>query len=196
MRLRKSPTALTTTGRIVSFCPSLSGLSETRVELLAIDPEIHQIDWVDDRLLVTDTRNNRILEYERQGKALRLAREAMPLGKLADGSNSENYAHINSVFGCEGKLVLVCHNQTFKTGRPSELIELDRDLKLVSREKMEARCAHNFIASGADSFVCDSMGKRLLKNGNGRRDCRYFAWNGESGQLLAFRRIGGRNQQA
>jgi hypothetical protein len=56
-----------------------------------------------------------------------------------------NYAHINSVL-CDGETTfLMFHNQTTATGKKSELVRLDRELRVSGRRRLEAGCAHNVV---------------------------------------------------
>lgn len=147
-----------TYGRLLSFRILNNTLSDLREELRAIPPEIHQIDWLGDALLMTDTSNNRLTSYEIRNGKLTRPRHYYPAGRLKNGRQSDNYRHINSVYCDNTRILVVCHNDTRRTGRPSEIMILNHAFQVQTTIVLEGGCAHNVIPF-RDSFIyCDSLG--------------------------------------
>lgn len=147
-----------TYGRLLSFQILNNTLSDLREELRAIPPEIHQIDWLGDALLTTDTSNNRLTSYEFRNGKLTRPRHYYPAGRLKNGRQSDNYRHINSVYCDNTRIFVVCHNDTRRTGRPSEIMILNHAFQVQTTIVLEGGCAHNVIPF-RDSFIyCDSLG--------------------------------------
>jgi hypothetical protein len=123
-----------------------------------LSPGCHQIDYVDGRLLVADTYNNRILAMDLQtGRT----DAYYPLGSLADGRRSPNYAHMNSIYKHDDRFHVICHNESAKTGKPSELLVLTPDFEVVDRIELPSRSAHNIAAYRGTLYHCDSLGNGL-----------------------------------
>ena len=71
-----------TRGRLISFSNDTGdgrGFTDCRVLLRGLSYGCHQIDWIHNRLYITDTHNNRIIEFEPKTKLLR---SYYPLGSL------------------------------------------------------------------------------------------------------------------
>jgi hypothetical protein len=124
---------------------------------------VHQIDIVDDRLLVLDSYRNEIVVLDRRG---RVQRRLHPLGRLRSGRDSENYAHLNSVQAVGDRVYVLAHNETYKTGRRSEILVLDRE-RLTVRDRIPdvAGCGHNVVARDGLFLVCDSLGGTVTNHG-------------------------------
>ncbi|WP_256762420.1 hypothetical protein [Cohnella sp. WQ 127256] len=123
---------------------------------------IHQIDMIDDSLFMTDTPNNRIIEWSFQKESWF---EYYPLGKLSEQEASPNYGHMNSIYKHKGSTYIVCHNQTAKTGRPSEIIKVDDQFQVMDRIVTDSSCAHNLIVHQGIRYHCDSMNQSLKADG-------------------------------
>jgi hypothetical protein len=153
-------------GQILSFVMRDGRPVDLKMELHDIDPEVHQIDFFDDCLYIADTANNRLSRHATlpNGK-LGPPEMAYPNGRLAQGKQSPNYVHLNSVFCDGGHVYLVYHNQTQRTGKKSEIVILDRQLRLIERIDIPASCAHNIVVRGQNRWYCDSQGGALLRDG-------------------------------
>jgi hypothetical protein len=126
---------------------------------------VHQIEFRPDELVVADTYHNRIVLLDAvPGRAggywRRHARYIYPDGPLAGGRSSSNYAHFNSIALLEdGGLAVLAHNETTKTGRRSELLQLDGALNVVGRSDTGSSNAHNvYLGPGWNFLTCDSAG--------------------------------------
>lgn len=104
---------------------------------------VHQVRARGDDLLVADTYRNRLLLFSvtellaqggrscRASRAVRTA--AYPAGRLSQGQRSPNYRHFNSLLpGPDGSWQVMAHNDTRKTGRPSQIYTLDRELNVLT----------------------------------------------------------------
>jgi hypothetical protein len=125
----------------------------------------HQIDFLQERLYVTRTYRNEIVVF---GPDFSLEQRIYPRGSLADGRKSPNYAHLNSVFAdSEGQIYVLAHNESQKTGKPSEIMvfddgDLENQVDMISPMGM---CAHNIVIHDDVFLVCDSLGGKLLNHG-------------------------------
>jgi hypothetical protein len=151
-------------GSIYRFALDAGRVSVSRRVFSGLSRGVHQIDVVDDRLLVCDSYRNELVVLDRRG---RLRRRIHPLGRLRSGRASTNYAHLNSVHAVEDRVYVLAHNETYKTGRRSEILVLDRE-DLTVREHIAdvGGCAHNVVARDGLFLVCDSLGGALTNHGH------------------------------
>jgi len=148
-------------GRILKI--SNNGYVETFSKNMSVG--CHQLDIYNHCLFIADTYNNSIIEME-LNKGAELKRH-FPLGVLQYGRDSNNYAHINSLFFKNGYCYLVCHNETSKTGLNSEVLKCDLDFTVANRINFPAGNAHNVYLYGNKLITCDSCGKRVIdENGD------------------------------
>jgi hypothetical protein len=147
-------------GRVVRFRRRGDRVVDGRVVIRDLSEGGHQIDWAGGFLYVTDTYNNRVLKYD---TAYRQVGEFFPLGPCENGRASENYAHINSILFFRGDVYLVCHNETAKTGRRSQVLRCDADFNVIQVYEDCGASAHNivFLPDGT-GLVCDSGGARVI----------------------------------
>lgn len=116
----------------------------------------HQIDLIDNDLYICDTYHNRILRYNINND--KSHDSFFPLGKLRNGRNSENYAHMNSIFGTDDKIYILCHNSSTKTGKYSNVIVMDRNLeKIIETIDTTYSNAHNIVLYNDKILICDSQ---------------------------------------
>jgi hypothetical protein len=150
-------------GSIYRFTLEAGRISTSRRLFSRLSRGVHQIDLVDDRLLACDAYRNELVVLDRRG---RLRRRIHPLGRLRHGRASANYAHLNSVHAVDDRLYVLAHNETYKTGRRSEVLVLDRD-RLTLRDRIPdvGACAHNVVARDGLFLVCDSLGGSLTDHG-------------------------------
>lgn len=121
----------------------------------------HQIDIIQSKLFITDTYNNRILIYDIKGELLDVK---YPIGKLKYGRSSANYGHINSMYEYKDQIYLLCHNESKKTSRKSEILKLDKELELIDRFSVEAFSAHNCVFYESELIICDSLNNSVISN--------------------------------
>jgi hypothetical protein len=135
-----------------------SGRSRTLISDLS--PGCHQIEYWNGNLYILDTYNNAVLCYD--ARTWRKSGTFYPCGALSAGRASENYAHLNSILFCNGRVFLLCHNETTKTGKSSELLTCDAAFNILERRTLDAGNAHNIAAFGEDFIICDSNGGRII----------------------------------
>jgi hypothetical protein len=120
---------------------------------------VHQIDFVRGRLAVMDTYNNRIVFYNTKGRILG---RVWPEGRLDDGRASINYKHFNSIFSSGQSIFIIAHNQSAKTGKSSDIYELDTAWNTVGKISTESGSAHNIVLMDEKLWHCDSNGGTLV----------------------------------
>lgn len=121
----------------------------------------HQIDCFRNNLYITDTYNNRIINLELQSH---MTSEYFPLGVLSNGRNSSNYAHINSIYFYNNKVLIYCHNESTKTNRKSTILESDKQFNIKDIIQTDSENGHNVVHYNGCLYHCDSMGKSLKRD--------------------------------
>lgn len=135
---------------------------------------VHQIDFVNDDLLLTDTYHNSFRVFRdiadkslcRPDDALRIL---TPRGLVASRKD-KNYCHINSIYCDSNKIYILAHNNTFKTGRKSEIFIYDLDYNKIDIWPTPYSSAHNFYR-GDMELICDSESGTLMKNNEVAFEC-------------------------
>lgn len=152
-------------GQLISFRLNDGRLVEPRRCVSSLSVGCHQMDFLDDRLYITDTYNNCLLVFvERDGRLIQSERH-YPAGELSDGRASPNYVHVNSVWRNAEGVHLVFHNETSKTERSSEVILLDDRHQIARRIPTHTSNAHNVLRYGGALWICDSMDGSLKVDG-------------------------------
>lgn len=133
--------------------------------VITVSAKVHQIDIFEKKLFVTDTANNSIKIYDLDNFSLQ--NEIYPNGKLDNGRNSDNYAHINSVFIRGQKIFLMFHNDSTNNGVASA-IYVNRMSEFISDSKGEliqnvGSCAHNIYFDGKELHYNDSNNSIFVK---------------------------------
>ena len=149
-------------GQLISFELNGDKVRDVRCEFTGLDPEVHQIDFIGSDLYATDTALNRVMVFDISGRRTRLVRTAYPAGRTRRTSGGAEYVHLNSVYQADDRTYLVFHNQSRKTGKPSEVAILDENLQLVERREINGKCAHNVALWRDELIVCDSLGGTVL----------------------------------
>lgn len=162
------------TGRLVSFKFTGSSVTQIRVEVSNLDPDIHQIDFIGNILFVTDTANNAIIKYKIKNHRLIHLKTVWPSGKLANGLKSENYVHLNSVFSHGKSKYIVFHNHTNKTQRNSEVAVLKDDETVEEIMPTRFACAHNYVLVGDEAYICDSWNRAVYYGEHKILQCNEF----------------------
>ncbi|WDP88924.1 MAG: hypothetical protein HUN04_03925 [Desulfobacter sp.] len=149
-------------GRVLQL--KLNGIKIPEVKIFRqnLPRNIHQIDFIDGDLWLTDPSNNCIRIFDDKGKP---KKHIYPLGRLKNGKQSPNYGHLNSVFSTGDKVYVVAHNYTQYSNKKSSLLILDkRSLDVVETVSDIGVCAHNTIIYGDLFLHCDSMPGQLINN--------------------------------
>jgi hypothetical protein len=123
----------------------------------------HQIEWVGDKILVTNTGKNCLSVFDVQGK---LDRDVY-LNEIRwddkDGDRRGN--HFNSVHRIGERIFVVAHNYA----RPSEVWELTwPELEVVNRIETQAAWAHNIWSCEWGLLICNSSQHSLYDVASGQ----------------------------
>lgn len=130
---------------------------------------IHQLDIYSGFLYAVDTYNNRIIKFADYEKRLNCYwrnssfEEFFPAKRLGNrGRKSENYCHFNSIYMDSNNAMLVAHNETFKTGRSSQLYICDlKSFKVDQIIELKGGNCHNYYARKNRSYYCASLEQKI-----------------------------------
>nr|BAO20179.1 hypothetical protein [Sphaerisporangium sp. SANK 60911] len=131
---------------------------------------VHQIDFVGEHLLVTDTWRNRVLAY-RALPGVRRLHASRPDWTLfvgedsRDGRFSPGYHHVNSVYRHGDLLYVMAHNHSLHTGRESEIWTFGPGRGLAGVEPTRGRCCHNVVLRDGKLMFCRSLEGTLAYDG-------------------------------
>ena len=146
---------------IIKFKINNYFINNLSVAVLGLRGEIHQIDFIGDKLYVPYTNYGLILNYDLNRKLYKRITDLF--------SDKKQFAliepsHLNSVYSDKRYIYLIAHNYTSKTNRSSDLIVYDErngDVKIFS---LNAHSAHNVIKINGSLFFCDSNNGKLYRN--------------------------------
>lgn len=166
-------------GRIISFSFYNGVAIDIKSVIWGLSRGVHQIDFIGERLFITDTYNNSILYCEISkdvGCAFwrKITKRTYPNGQLRNGRASENYNHFNSIFCDKQCIYLVAHNETYKTKKKSQIFKLDKNLKVIGLEKIEGSNCHNIYVENGKNMVCKSIEGEIELNENTIFSCDKF----------------------
>ncbi|MGB0598534.1 MAG: hypothetical protein ACPGLY_17740 [Rubripirellula sp.] len=161
-------------GRIVQFGFKGKRAINPRQVITRLSPGCHQIDFLGSDLYVTDTYNNRLCVYETVAGELKKRGQYFPGGELANGRQSSNYAHMNSIWRSDSDIYVLFHNETKKTGRHSEIIRLDTNHAIAERISTTASNAHNVVNVDGEFLFCDSLYGKLMSGDSVVYQSEYF----------------------
>lgn len=158
----RAPTAM---GRIVRLRIHGGRITAAEVVAQGLNNGCHQIDVIDDRILVVDTYRQRVVTVEPTG--CRDERSPLPDGQ--DGDWSAGYVHMNAVIDDGRQRLLLLHNGADHTGRASELAVLDPDGTLRERRPLPGFGCHDLaILEDGSVLSCGSYAGELIGS-DGRR---------------------------
>jgi len=118
----------------------------------------HQIEWVDDKILVANTGKNCISVFDGNGNLLR----DVYLNEIRwdDKDKGREGNHFNSVHKSGEQVYVVAHNYD----RPSEVWELTwPDLQIVTNRVSRAGWAHNVWVNEWGLVICNSKAGTLYE---------------------------------
>jgi len=156
-------------GFVVSFNIRDQKGYNLRVRIDGLSKAIHQIDFIGNELVVADTLENRILTF----------REPYLSDKVLGFSNfaswltpRREYCHMNSIFATDDKAYVLAHNETFKTGKKSEVFVYDKTFHNLGESILtDCSSAHNFYKDDEKELICNSEEGTLLCNGKVVFEC-------------------------
>jgi hypothetical protein len=137
-------------GRIVRYGLEDGALTSRQVMAEGLDNGCHQIDFVGESLIVLDTYNQTVLEFDPDWRLS----VHHPLPPARYGAWSAGYVHMNSLLARGGRIWLLLHNG----GRaPSEVLEVDRDFAPLHRFALPGDACHDVVElEDGELLVCDS----------------------------------------
>lgn len=118
----------------------------------------HQIEWVGEQVLVTDTGSNSLAVFNDQARLLK----RIYLNEIRQDDKDRGRAgnHFNSVHRVGERVYVVAHNYE----RPSEVWELTwPELEVVGNTATKASWAHNIWSGENGLVICDSRNGGLYE---------------------------------
>jgi hypothetical protein len=157
-------------GRIIRFKILNHAVHDCEVVIYGLSRGVHQIDIVNDQLMIADTYNNRIIVFDNYREISNAFWRdtnhyvSYPNGRLQQGRKSENYNHFNSIFASNNSIFVVAHNETYKTGKYSELYILDNKLNKLKTISLHGSNCHNYFRNSQDEVFCKSLEGTIVIN--------------------------------
>lgn len=154
-------------GRIVRLRWDGGELSDPQVLVTGLHGNAHQLKVIDGLLCLMDTANQRIQRFSLSGETVDV-KTPLPVAPPTDTSGA--YHHINSLAEVDGRIALLLHNGKAPSPRKSELVWLDRDWNVTSRQAIDGYMCHDIVAdaqgalwhsASASGEVVNSLGRRL-----------------------------------
>lgn len=147
-------------GRIVRLDRVGHRIAEARVLVDGLDNGCHQIDFIDGRLTVLDTQNQRILRFESDEAGY----EALyPLPRMDKRAWSRGYVHANSLLQVEDRILVLFHNGFAYTGKASEVALFDLDWHEIDRRPLPGHDCHNLVALENGALIsCGSAAGEII----------------------------------
>lgn len=133
-----------------------------KVRIGWLKKSIHQIDFVNNNLVVCDTSVNQAQVY----KEPHLNEGVVSADSVLHNINPSDfkYAHINSVFCHNSRVYLVAHNKSFYSGRKSEVFVTNSDYELEDSFELGGYSVHNFYCDDNKQMFCNSERGSLVCN--------------------------------
>lgn len=146
-------------GRIVRLRHEGGYIVEADVLACGLDNGCHQLDLIDDRIVLTDTYNQRLLSFPRKGG------EATTLHPLLapDDPSGPGYLHVNSLLAHRDRIYLLLHNDSLRSGRDSEIAIFDRSWRRTGTIPLAGQGCHNLaILEDGMLIACGSAKGELV----------------------------------
>lgn len=123
-----------------------------------IKPGIHQIDFIDDSLWVSNTHNNSISVFNSHYRM-----ELFPSGTIGKKRyESKNYRHFNSLFRFKDRVYVLAHNVFHYSKNKSQLYVLSTNGVLIDIIDFNGENCHNVYKDDERMLVCNSSYGSLL----------------------------------
>lgn len=154
-------------GRIIRMEWDGARLADPCVLVTGLHGNAHQLKVIDGLICLVDTANQRILRFAADGRPVD-SKTPLPVAPATDTSGA--YHHINSLNEVDGRIALLLHNGKAPAPRKSELVWLDRDWQLVSRQFIDGYMCHDIVtdaqgvmwhSASANGELINSLGQRL-----------------------------------
>ena len=150
-------------GNIISFKLKDNKAIENKIIVKGLSRGIHQIDFINNDLYVTNTYDNSILIYKDAKNKENINWKKFddiiyPNGKLNNGRSSDNYNHFNSIFKYKNDIHIIAHNETKKTKRKSEIYTINYSKrKNITIQKTDGSNCHNIYLNKNQKIYCKSL---------------------------------------
>ena len=157
-------------GKVISFRIKDGFAINVQNRIHGLSKGIHQIDFIDDDLYVINTYNNSILIYKNIASKKNIFwsefdEQIFPNGELKYGRESSNYNHFNSLYKFNEDLLVVAHNETYKTRKKSEIFQLDiNSYKTKNISEIDGSSCHNIFKDDIREIICKSLESTLTIN--------------------------------
>lgn len=167
-------------GKIISFRIENNLVRDIKTVIWGLSSGVHQIDFFDkNKLAVVDSYNNALLIYENIHKCNNLfwrkyTIAVYPNGKLKRGRKSKNYNHFNSIYKKDNNILLLAHNETYKTGNKSEIYILDMNYQVKEIIRIDGSNCHNIYMDNENEIICKSLEGKILINRTDAIDLKDF----------------------
>jgi len=159
-------------GRLIKlYCKDIENI-KIKIEITYLPYGCHQIDIVDDDILITNTYHNEIIFYNLEKE--RITKKQIINGELNNKRKSLNYAHCNSIFSKDNSIYFMFHNETTKTNKSSQIAKYSKDFKSIEIFEIKAGNAHNIYIKDNEFLFCNSNNNSLMIKNKEPFKCDYF----------------------
>jgi hypothetical protein len=154
------PRARTKRGRIVRLTRERDRIEKSEVILSGLDNGCHQIDFVDGKLCILDTYNQRLLIALPDGSDLEYL---YPFSACKGRDWSRGYGHANSLLHVGNTNLILMHNGGEQTGQQSSIVVFDCAWRLLECWKLSGLGCHNIaVLQNGMLLVCNSIHGELI----------------------------------
>jgi hypothetical protein len=151
-------------GRLVQIKHQAGLVTNAKVVAEELDNGCHQIDFVDGRLLVADTYNQRVLRFALDGGEPEVI---YPLSNLESESGAP-YVHANSILAIGSQRYLLLHNDSHRTGRDSEIAIFDEGWCRLGTIPLKGQGCHSLALLEDGTILTCGSGRGELIGTDGR----------------------------
>jgi len=147
-------------GRVLKFTRTDAEITGVSIIADGLDNGCHQMDIVDDRLMLVDTYQQQILAFPLTGGPPQTIRPVIA-ARLNDWDGG--YRHLNSITQVGATVLLLFHNGAGATGRPSEIAAFDLDWRLQALWTLPGFGCHDIaLLDDGTLLCCGSMAGELI----------------------------------
>jgi hypothetical protein len=130
--------------------------------VLQCSEKVHQIDFINEKLVIVDTAKNRILIYPTFDS---FPTTVLPNGIQTDGY-VDSYLHLNSIFCYNDVLYVIAHNQGVRfRKRLSKLYKISmNDYSVFECVELRGVGCHNIYVDNDGILFLDSLNGNVMRN--------------------------------
>ncbi|ADW67868.1 hypothetical protein [Granulicella tundricola] len=160
--LPRSPLAM---GRLAALTLAHDRIVDVKILAKGLDNGCHQIDFIDGKLQVLDTYNQRILSFATEGEQW-TPEEIHPLDRKPTRGwkdDDPSYVHANSLLAVGDRTLLLLHNGGKHLGRNSEIAVFDKQWRELERWPLRGSGCHGLaLLEDGTVLTCGSLEGTLL----------------------------------